>query len=337
MNSRLSIERKLSDAIKAEAASLGFYRCGIAEAAPVDGAAAARLASWLRSGLNAGMDYMARHTDLRLDPRLLMPGARSIVCVAMAYAPAVALPKDGYTIAAYAMGRDYHDVMKARLRQLAAAMERLLAESDGPQPPDGQPPVETRVCCDTAPVLERYWAARAGLGWTGRNTQLVIPGAGSMFFLGEVLVNRTLLFDSPLPPRCGTCRACIDACPTCALSADGALDARRCLSYLTIENRGEIPPQAARAMGNTIYGCDRCQAACPWNRFAPAATVPELRPNPELLRMSRADWSALTVDGYRRLFKGSAVKRAKYDGLMRNIKAVEGNAVGTENTATGKR
>ena len=337
MSLRFSTDRQLSDAIKAEALRLGFYRCGVADADAVEPQAANAFGSWLRQGCHASMGYMENNADKRLDPRLLMPGTLSIVCVAMAYGPPARFPKGEYSLAAYALGRDYHDVMKARLRQLAAAMERLLAESDGPQPPDGQPPVETRVCCDTAPVLERYWAARAGLGWTGRNTQLVIPGAGSMFFLGEVLVNRTLLSDSSLPPRCGTCRACIDACPTCALSADGALDARRCLSYLTIENRGEIPPQAARAMGNTIYGCDRCQAACPWNRFAPAATVPELRPNPELLRMSRADWSALTVDGYCRLFKGSAVKRAKYDGLMRNIKAVEGNAGGTENTATGKR
>lgn len=334
MNSRLSTEQQLSTSIKAEALRLGFFACGIAEAGPVDGNAARSLASWLGDGCQAGMDYMARNTDLRLDPRLLLPGARSVVCVAMAYAPARKMPAGEYQIAAYAYGQDYHDAVKARLRRLAAHIEQAAAgcgaqlqgEALADTGAGSGPQAATRVCCDTAPVLERYWAERAGLGWTGRNHQLIIPGAGSMFFLGEVITTIALAPDAPRAGSCGTCHACTSACPTRALTPGGPLDARRCLSYQTIENRGEIPPDIAAAMGNSIYGCDRCQAVCPHNRKAPAATAPELQPRDELLAMRKADWQALTPEAYRRLFKGSAVKRAKYEGLMRNIRAAGGEA-----------
>ena len=179
-----------------------------------------------------------------------------------------------------------------------------------------------RAFCDTAPVLERYWAVQAGLGWVGRNRQLVIPRAGSMFFLGELFLDVELAYDSPVTPRCGTCRACLDACPTGALAVGAPFCAGKCLSYQTIENRGDIPSDIAACMGDTVYGCDRCLDACPWNRFATPTDDPQLQPNEELLRMTRADWLGLTVEQYRRLFKGSAVKRAKYEGLMRNIDCV---------------
>lgn len=324
MNSRLSTEQSPTDKIKAEARRLGFFACGVAEAAPVDGVVADRFVSWLRAGCHGGMEYMARHAAMRLDPRLLMQDVRSIVCVAMAYAPVRRLSETGYAMAAYAYGRDYHDVMKARLRLLAEAIGRVVEQSDAAAEGFGdRQPVATRVFCDTAPVLERYWAEKAGLGWTGRNRQLVIPGAGSMFFLGEVFVNRPLDYDSPVKARCGTCSACIAACPTGALAHARGLDARRCLSYLTIESREPVPPELTSAMGNCIYGCDRCLEACPWNRFSPVATEPSLQPSPELMAMRKADWHCLTIEEYRRLFKGSAVKRAKYEGLMRNIRAVE--------------
>ena len=302
---------------------LGFFACGVAQAAPVDDATARTFASWLDDGCNAGMDYMANHTDLRLDPRLLLPGARSVVCVSLAYAPARLMPEGEFRISAYAYGRDYHDAVKTRLRHLAAYIERLT--TDDSTATDAQPVQTTRVCCDTAPVLERYWAWRAGLGWTGRNHQLIIPGAGSQFFLGEVITTTALHPDSPQESRCGTCHACLDACPTRALEPGGQLDARRCLSYQTIENRGQIPADIASAMGDYIYGCDRCQTVCPHNRHSPTATAPELQPSDELMAMRKDDWRKLTPDDYRRLFKGSAVKRAKYEGLMRNIKAAEGN------------
>ena len=294
---------KLSNDIKAEAINLGFYSCGIAEAAPVDGETAAHVLRWIGSEGYAGMQYMANNTEKRLDPTLLMDGVKSIVCVALNYFPPRRIPEGEFQFADYALGSDYHDVVKSKLFQLAAhfGFENF------------------RVFCDTAPVLERYWAVRAGLGWTGRNHQLIIPHAGSKFFLGELFLDIPLEYDSPMPSRCGSCHACIDACPTGALSADRELDASLCLSYQTIENRGEIPHDIACKMGDTIYGCDRCQAACPWNRFATPTTEPLLQPRDALLEMTRSQWESLTVEQYQKIFKGSAVKRVKYGGLMRNI------------------
>ena len=298
MNSRLSSEQ-----IKAEAKVLGFFACGIAKAAPVPASCADQFRRWLDAGGHADMDYMERNVEKRLDPTLLMPGVKSIVCVALNYAPGRKLPDGEPQIASYALGQDYHDIVKSRLHTLASRLGITAY----------------RAFCDTAPVLERYWAAQAGLGWLGRNHQLIIPHAGSMFFLGELFLDIELDYDKPMPSRCGTCNACIDACPTGALAPDGTFCSSRCLSYLTIENRGGIPPEYAGKMGNTVYGCDRCQDACPHNRFATPTTEQQLRPKTELLQMKRADWQHLTVEQYRRLFKGSAVKRAKYEGLMRNI------------------
>lgn len=312
--------RQLSEKIKAEAANLGFFACGIAEAGPVDAAVAERFRSWIACGGHAGMDYMARNVDKRLDPRLLADGVRSIVCVALAYAQRRRIPDGEYQFAEYAYGEDYHDVMKSKLRTLAAAC----GFGDG-----------CRVFCDTAPVLERYWAVRAGLGWTGRNRQLIVPGAGSMFFLGELFLPVELDYDRPVSGRCGSCRACVEACPTGALSSCGGFDSGRCLSYQTIENRGVIPPSVSAAMGDFIYGCDRCQRACPWNRFGVYAAEPRLMPCLGLMEMRKADWRQLTADEYRRIFKGSAVKRVKYDGLMRNIRAAEAHG-GTLEHGDGK-
>lgn len=301
----------ITQQIKAEAERLGFFACGVAKAEAVDPETAAAVRRWIDGGGHASMQYMANHTDMRLDPRLLMPGVRSIVCVAMSYAPARRIPEGQYQIAAYAYGHDYHDIVKQRLHSLAATMGME----------------NYRAFCDSAPVLERYWAVRAGLGWTGRNHQLIIPGAGSMFFLGELFTDLELDCDTPMPSRCGLCRRCVDACPTGALAMpeEGCptppFDAARCISYQTIENRGDIPHDITSRMGDTIYGCDRCQQACPWNSHAPATTEPMLQPREELLAMRREDWQQLTEEDYRRLFKGSAVKRAKYAGLMRNIHA----------------
>lgn len=300
MNSRLSSEQ-----VKAEAHALGFSACGVAKAGPVDGLHSAAFTRWIADGGHAGMQYMARNADKRLDPQQLMPGVRSIVSVALNYTPGKRACEGGLKFAAYALGQDYHDIMKQRLHSLASRLG-LTAY---------------RAFCDTAPVLERYWAVKAGLGWIGRNHQLIIPHAGTMFFLGELFVDAEAdRYDTPLPGRCGTCHACIDSCPTGALGRDATLNSSRCLSYLTIENRGDIPQCFACEMGDTVYGCDRCQDACPWNRFATPTDDPQLQPCPELLNMTRADWLRLTVDQYCKLFKGSAVKRAKYEGLMRNIK-----------------
>ena len=302
--------------IKAEAERLGFYRCGLAPAEPVDEAYAARYRDWLARGAHAGMHYLENHADKRFSPQALVPGARTVVSVALNYYPAVRLPADGLQLAWYAYGQDYHNVMKARLQALMQAIRGLL-------PPAAAERLEGRCFCDTAPVPERYWAWRCGLGWTGKNGQLIIPRAGSTFFLGELFLTLPAdRYDTPQPARCGTCTRCLDACPTGALQPDLPLDARRCLSYLTIENRGDIPAWAARHMGTCFYGCDRCQAACPHLRFARPTQEEAFRPSEALLQMTPSDWHALTEEGYRRLFKGSAVKRAKYSGLMRNLNAL---------------
>ena len=320
MNSRL-----LTDRIKAEAARLGFFACGMAKAGPVDELMAQRLKSWLQEGHHAGMAYMADHTDKRLDPRLLMPGLKSIVCVALNYAPAQHMAEEEYQLAAYALGKDYHDVVKAKLRQLAAsigAVDCLYQKVEDGAQPQADDTLKCRIFVDSGPVLERYWAEKAGLGWVGRNHQLIIPRAGSMFFLGELFLSAELEYDSPMPNRCGNCHKCVDACPTGALHRHSTtFNAEQCLSYQLIENRGTLSEEARQSMGNTIYGCDRCQTACPWNRFATPNTTPELQPSADLLAMKRANWQQLTEEQYRKLFKGSAVKRVKYAGLKRNIDA----------------
>ena len=327
--------------IKVEAERLGFFACGIARAEPVDAETAAAVRGWISKGSQATMDYMANYTEKRLNPCLLVPGTKSIVSLAMNYAPAQTMPETEYQLAAYAYGQDYHDVMKAKLRQLAALIankfegenDSEVGENDGnstaittpkTNETSEEPTGEIRVFVDTAPVLERYWAQRAGLGWIGKNHQLIIPRAGSMFFLGEIFLPYEFeSYDSPMPSRCGNCRRCIEACPTCAITDEWGFDSEKCLSYQLIENRGELSEQAKQSMGTTIYGCDRCQTACPWNKFATPNTTPEFQPKSELLAMTKADWHNLTIDEYRALFKGSAVKRVKFDGLKRNISAKE--------------
>lgn len=309
-------DNSLKETIKAEASDLGFFVCGFAKAMPVTEAMKSHYLTWLQHGGNADMKYLENHLDKRFDPRLLMPGVETIVVVALNYYPSSRLPSGEPQIADYALGLDYHDIVKSKLRQLA----------------DRVGIAHYRAFVDTAPVLERYWAVQAGLGWIGKNNQLIIPHAGSEFFLGELFVPIALPPDNPKPNHCGTCHRCVDACPTHAIClpvehVDGygdvaPFDSNKCLSYQTIENRGDLSDEARSAMDDTFYGCDRCQRACPHNRFATSTCVPELQPREALLDMTRQKWDNLTLDDYRRLFKGSAVKRAKYEGLMRNINAL---------------
>ena len=331
-------ERTAKD-IKAEALRLGFAVCGITRAEAVDDETARQFRQWLAEGNHAGMHYMENHLEKRLDPRLLLEGAKTIVCVALNYSPARRLPEGEYQLADYALGQDYHDVMRQKLHQLAAAiltastsqahtdisLQKERTQEDAPS--DKTPPY--RAFADSAPILERYWAVKAGLGWIGRNHQLIIPSTtmgGSRFFLGELILCEEMdEYDTPMPNRCGNCHQCIDACPTGALTTHSMFAAEKCLSYQTIENRGNLSPQAKKSMGDTIYGCDRCQQVCPWNRFSRPTVEPLLQPRDELLKMTKEKWLQLTPEEYRVLFKGSAVKRAKYEGLMRNIRAVSQN------------
>ncbi len=304
--------------IKAEAQRLGFSACGIAKAEPVDSATAEAFTTWLNRGDCATMDYMRRNADKRLDPTLLMPGAKSVISLALNYYPTTLLSPDQYQFAYYAYGKDYHDVMRRMMLELCDSLKTLLSASES----------DFKPCCDTVPILDRYWAQKSGIGWIGKNTNLIIPKAGSYFFLGEIITTHALApYDTPLPSQCGTCTRCLDACPTHALRSPHSINARRCLSFLTIESRQgyDGPPTDADLYSHNapyIYGCDRCQQACPHNRYARPTQIEAFRPTPDFLAMTKEDWHTLSVETYRTLFKGTAVKRAKFEGLKRNVKMV---------------
>jgi epoxyqueuosine reductase len=333
-----------SSLIKAEAVRLGFDACGLVRVTPVDTSTADAFNRWIAEGHHGDMDYMNRYGDARFHPESVLSGCRTIVSLALSYMPQSTIPVDRPQIAYYAYGRDYHDVMKQQIRELAVAIsgpspclprgggdsnnpDSSLPRERCPQDKEGLP---YRVAVDTAPILERYWAVKAGLGWIGRNHNLIIPHKGSFVVLGELLLTAEVdIYDSPITNHCGSCHRCIDACPTCALTDEG-IDARRCLSYLTIEHRGPFSPEQADLVRNQpapryIYGCDRCQLACPHNRLYENSGDPGIPINTSLLSMTAADWKALTRERYQQLFRGSAVKRAKYEGLMRNIQAVIDN------------
>lgn len=298
------MERKeLTLFIKSEAARVGFDACGIAKATAVDEETVAFIEGWTKEGKHGTMHYLERNCEKRYDPTLLVEGCRSIIVVALNYTPKRAI--EG--ISNYAQGSDYHKAVKERLYMLLKSINEKI-------------PCQGRAFCDSAPVLERYWAVQSGLGWIGRNRQLIIPGKGSCFFIGELIVDIELEYDEPYrQSHCGNCNKCIDNCPTGALKREG-FDARECLSYLTIEYRGELPENIGEKMGNCFYGCDRCQAVCPHNRFAIPNGTAELQPKPELIRMNAEKWRTLTKEQYNALFSGSAVERCGYEQLMRNIK-----------------
>ncbi len=296
----------LRESIRQEALNLGFDACGFARAESVDITIQTDYRQWLAEGNHAQMEYLNNHLDLRDDPTLLYPGARTVICVALNYYPAKHPTPGNPRFAYYAYGKDYHVVMRERLKRLAQFIH--------PHSND-----EGRICCDTAPIRERYWAMRAGIGFIGKNAQLIIPGKGSYFFLGELLTTLELPPDTPIQSGCDDCTRCLDSCPTHALFAPGKLDARRCISCQTIENKGEISPEVANRMGHRIYGCDTCQLCCPHNQAAKPTTCPELAPNSDFLSLDETQLETMTPDDFSRIFRHSAVKRAKYAGLKRNF------------------
>lgn len=300
-----------SQQIKDYAASVGFDACGICEALSVDSETVENILGWIDKGYNADMEYLARNQEKRCDPGLLVENAKSVICVALNYYPQTKQREDVPQFAYYAYGLDYHDVMKARLQQLYTYIQQLM------------PSVSGRFFCDTAPVLERYWAAKAGLGFVGKNTLLIRPGKGSYFFLGEIMVDVILEYDKPLDVSCGRCMRCLEACPTKALEKPHLLNSNKCISYQTIENKADIADSIKPLLGNCVYGCDICQQVCPWNRFARPHNVEAFSPKPEFLSLDLTALKSLSEDQYRFLFRGSAVKRAKYKGLKRNISALE--------------
>ena len=311
----------LAASIKLRAGEIGFDLVGIASAEPSRYREVFR--RWLDDGRAGSMAFLEKRVDERTDPGVYLPGAASAVCVAMNYhvplqsASEEQLADQG-RIARYALGTDYHDVMKARLHALADAIRRLA--------PDAQ----TRASVDTAPVMERELAARAGIGWIGKNTCLIHPRIGSWILLGQVITTLPLPVDEAIADHCGTCTRCIDACPTQAITAPWQLDSRRCISYLTIEHRGEIADELKQGIGNWLYGCDICQEVCPHNRAAPAAIDPALQPRFPTGTIGVSEVSTWTEEQYRTALRGSAMKRAKLPMLQRNARIVMENAGGEE-------
>jgi epoxyqueuosine reductase len=299
----------LTRAVKARALEVGFERVAVAGPGPAEHAG--RFEAWLDAGYGAGMDYLARTRRQRGDPGALLPGCRAVVTVALAYGPREDDPS-WRGVARYARGADYHHLMRPRLARIAG----FLREAGG----EG---VTSRPAVDTSAVLERDLAARAGLGWIGKNTNLIAPGAGSYFFIGCVLTTASLVPDGPVADHCGTCTACLEACPTGAFVGPWVLDARRCLAYLTIEHRGDVPDEWKPAMRDWLFGCDVCQEVCPWNRRPPPAREPALAPAAPLPALETV--LAMDETAFRARFRGSAMSRARRAGLARNAALLLGH------------
>ena len=297
-----------SESIKSKAKALGFLSCGISKADFLE-EEAPRLEQWLNQNHHGEMAYMANHFDKRLDPRVLVPGAKSVVSLLLNYHTEekqtdIEAPK----IASYAFGDDYHNVIKNKLKQLMSFIHQEIGEVQG------------RVFVDSAPVMDKAWAAKSGLGWIGKNTNLISKKAGSFFFIAELILDLELEHDLPATDHCGSCTACIDACPTDALLAPYQIDGSKCISYVTIELKNEIPTDFQGKMDNWAFGCDVCQTVCPWNRFATPHSEPAFNPPDELLSLSKNEWEEMTQEVFSVIFKNSAIKRTKYEGLKRNIK-----------------
>jgi len=295
--------------IKNKAKELGFLDCGIAEACFLQDEKD-RLKSWLNDEMQGDMDYMARHFDMRLDPRLLVENARSVVSVLLNYFPAEnQRDPEAPVLSKYAYGTDYHFVMKDKLKELFRFIQTEIATCQG------------RFFVDSAPVLDRAWAARAGLGWIGKNTNLISVEHGSFFFIGELIIDLELLADQKrIRDHCGTCTRCIDACPTQALVMPYVLDARRCISYQTIENHGEIDLSLKGKFENRVFGCDICQDVCPWNLKSEAHHEPAFTSVKKLLNLTKTEWHEMDKPLFNELFRNSAVKRTRFEGLKRNLR-----------------
>lgn len=295
--------------IVAEAERMGFDACGIAQATALE-EESAHVEQWLESDCEGEMDYLTRNKEKRYDPRLLVEGTKSIVTVLYNYYPKQRIgDSDKFKIAKYAYGADYHDVLKRKMRQLLEGIEAQTGKLEG-----------TRLFVDSAPVLDRAWAVRCGLGFIGKNTTLIHPKKGSFFFIGHLFLPIELEgTGKPLTNRCGRCTKCLDACPTGALEAPFHIDARKCISYLTIEYKGSLAGIDPKTFNGWMYGCDICQDVCPYNRFALPNREPEFQPSERLIAMHDDDWKSLSKEDFDALFKHSAVQRAGYEGLKRNI------------------
>jgi len=295
--------------IKQWSLQLGFDHCGIARAVPLD-EDARRLEKWLHQGMHGTMHYMENHFDLRVDPSKLVPGARSVITLLLNYFPAGEQPAGAPRVARYAYGEDYHEVIRHKLKELLHLIRENIGE------------VEGRGFVDSAPVLERSWAVRSGLGWVGKNGNLLHRQAGSFFFIATLIVDLELDYDAPFAgDYCGTCRRCIDACPTDAILENKVVDGSKCISYFTIELKEQLIPDTMKdKFDNWMFGCDTCQDVCPWNRFSSATNEIAFSPLPAILNFTTSDWEELTEDRFSEIFRHSAIKRTRYAGLRRNLR-----------------
>lgn len=302
----IDIKSKWTNSIKTEAKRLGFLSCGISKVDFLE-EEAPRLEKWLNNNMHGEMSYMANHFDKRLDPRKLVEGSKSVISLLLNYFPEKTQREDSYKISKYAYGQDYHHIIKGKLRQLQEFITEEIGEVHG------------RAFVDSAPVLDKAWAAKSGLGWVGKNSNLLTQQVGSFYFIAELIVDIDLVYDHAVTDHCGTCTACLDACPTQAIVEPYVVDGSKCISYFTIELKNELPNEMKGSFDDWMFGCDVCQDVCPWNRFSKPHNEPLFNPYPELLSMTKKDWEEITVDVFQKVFKKSAVKRTKYGGLTRNI------------------
>lgn len=296
--------------IKEEAKRLGFISCGISKAGFLE-QEAPRLEKWLNNNHNGQMAYMENHFDKRLDPTLLVDDAKSVVSLLLNYFPSESQNEESFKISKYAYGQDYHFVIKEKLKEFLHSIQENIGDVSG------------RAFVDSAPVLDKAWAAKSGLGWIGKNSNLITQRIGSFYFIAELILDLDLEYDHAVTDHCGSCTACIDACPTQAILAPYIVDGSKCISYYTIELKENLPNDMKGKFDEWMFGCDTCQDVCPWNRFSKPHSEPLFNPNPDLLSFSKKDWTEITEETFRVVFKNSPIKRTKFDGLKRNIKFLE--------------
>lgn len=307
----IDIKSKYTAFIKSEAKRLGFLSCGISKSGFLE-EEAPRLEKWLNQNQHGQMAYMENHFDKRLNPNLLVEDAKSVVSLLLNYYPSETQIDDTYKISKYAYGQDYHFVIKEKLKELLHSIQENIGEVSG------------RAFVDSAPVLDKAWAAKSGLGWMGKNTNLITKSIGSYYFIAELIIDLELDYDSATTDHCGSCTACIDACPTEAIVAPYVVDGSKCISYFTIELKENIPTEMKGKFNDWAFGCDICQDVCPWNKFSKPHNEPLFNPHPDLLAMTKKDWEEITSETFQKVFTNSAVKRTKFDGLARNIGFLKG-------------
>ncbi len=297
--------------VKTIAAGLGFDYCGIAKAQLLNDDAR-RLENWLSKGMHGKMQYMENHFDLRIDPCKLVPGAKSVITLLLNYFPSQQQPVQAPKISKYAYGNDYHEVIRSKLKLFLQQIKEQVGEVNG------------RGFADSAPVLERTWAQKSGIGWIGKNGNLINKNSGSFFFIATLIVDLELNYDDEfVKDYCGTCTRCIDACPTDAILSDKVIDGSKCISYFTIELKDAlIPGEMKDKFDNWMFGCDVCQDVCPWNRFSKSTAETSLNPYPEILNFAKNDWEELTEESFKVIFKDSPIKRTKFTGIKRNLKFI---------------